>query len=194
MTPFAAVLLAGGQSRRMGRDKALLPLPDGRLLWQRQLAVLQALGPAELFIAGPPRDGFPPAVPCLTDAVPGRGPLGGIVAALRAMRSPRLVALAVDLPFMTDSYLRTLLEKDAATTVGIIPMHPADGFYEPLVGVYPKPCLHVAEASLHSNDWSLQNFVRATGARLLAEPIRSEEEALFINWNHPGDVPSLAEP
>ena len=51
--PFAAVLLAGGRSRRMGRDKALLPLADGRLLWQRQWDVLRELGPAELFVSGP---------------------------------------------------------------------------------------------------------------------------------------------
>ena len=79
---FAAVLLAGGRSRRMGRDKALLPLPDGRRLWQRQLAVLESLHPAELFISGSAREGVPSLIPCLDDETPGLGPLGGIVAAL----------------------------------------------------------------------------------------------------------------
>ena len=73
--PFAAVLLAGGRSRRMGRDKALLPLPDGRLLWERQLDVLlRELGPAKLFLSGPRRAGFPAGtLTCLSGRIT-RGP------------------------------------------------------------------------------------------------------------------------
>ena len=86
--PFAAVLVAGGRSRRMGRDKALLRLRDGRLLWERQLKILQSLGPGELFVSGPARDGFPADVVLLADERPDYGPLSGIVAALEAMEAP----------------------------------------------------------------------------------------------------------
>ncbi len=106
---FAAVLLAGGQSRRMGRDKALLLVDGGRVLWERQLDVLRSLGPAELFISGPARPGFPYDVRLLEDERPGLGPLSGIVAALEAMTTPLLVVLAVDLPAMRADFLRGLL-------------------------------------------------------------------------------------
>ena len=82
----AAVLLAGGKSSRMGRDKSAL-IVNGEPLWQRQLAVLRATEPAELFISGM-RDG--PYADCgveiLADGIPNCGPLGGIATALRRCR------------------------------------------------------------------------------------------------------------
>jgi molybdopterin-guanine dinucleotide biosynthesis protein A len=181
---FAAVLLAGGASRRMGRDKALLPLPDGRLLWQRQLSVLQALTPAELFISGPAKDGYPAAVPRLADAAPGLGPLGGIAAALRVMRAPLLVVLAIDLPMMTADFLRQLLVR-CASGRGYVPRHVEPGWYEPLAAVYPALCVDLAEAQVRGADRSMQAFVRAAGSLVEPYDIAPEEEPLFVNWNEP---------
>ncbi len=182
--PFAAVLLAGGQSRRMGRDKALLPLGDGRLLWQRQLDVLQQLGPGELFVSGPRREGFPPELICLPDEQPGRGPLGGIASALGAAGAAFLVVLAVDLPRMTPEFLRGLLEQ-ATDGHGVVPRHRESGLYEPLAAVYPASCLALARARLNSDDWSLQRFVRVAGNSLRAREITAGEKTIFANWNEP---------
>ncbi len=185
MIPFAAVLLAGGRSRRMGRDKALLPLADGRLLWQRQLEVLWELQPAELFISGPERAGFPATVPRLEDETPGLGPLTGIVTALKAMRSPRLVVLAVDLPMMTTEFLLRLLADDH----GVIPQID-DGFFEPLAAVYPRSALVTANDQLRSADRSLQTFARrlVTSDQATAHLLTSGEMPLFANWNRSEDI------
>lgn len=191
MIPFAAVLLAGGQSRRMGRDKVLLPLPDGRLLWQRQLEVLEELGPAELFVSGPPRPGFPPEVRCLPDETPGQGPLGGVHAAFTTMKSTYLVVLAIDLPRITAGFLQGLLEltgNDATT--GVVPRWADDGFYEPLAAVYPSVCQGLAERQLAAGNGSMQHFVRAAGTTLKSRIIQTDEAALFVNWNQPQDVAS----
>ena len=190
--PFAAVLLAGGQSRRMGRDKALLPLPDGRRLWERQLGVLRALEPAELFISGPARGGFPADVPLLADETPGLGPLAGIAAALKAMRSPRAVVLAVDLPAMATGFLRGLLdghEREPARP-GVIPQT-AGGFFEPLAAIYPRAAAGLAEERLRGDDRSLQAFARAliAGKLAVAHPVQTSDAGLFVNWNQPQDLP-----
>ena len=185
MTPVAAVLLAGGRSRRMGRDKALLPLADGRLLWQRQLAVLRALAPAELFISGFHREGFPPEVPLLADGAPNLGPLAGIAAALREMRSPLLVVLAVDMPAMTTEFLEELL-RGCGDGRGVVPRHPGTGFYEPLAAVYPGQCQPLATAKLAEQDRSLQSFVRAAVSLVRAYDIPATQDVLFGNWNEPG--------
>ncbi len=186
--PFAAVLLAGGQSRRMGQDKALLTLPDGRRLWERQLAVLRELEPAELFLSGPPRTGFPDDVALLADDAPDGGPLAGIAVALKTMRSPRLVVLAVDLPAMTTGFLRGLLAGE--TAAGVVPQM-ADGFFEPLAAVYPREALLIAEVRLRDADRSLQTFVRALieGSLVVARPVAEEDASLFTNWNRPQDFP-----
>jgi molybdopterin-guanine dinucleotide biosynthesis protein A len=181
---FAAVLLAGGASRRMGRDKALLRLPEGRLLWQRQLAVLEALGPAELFISGPAKDGYPASVRRLDDAVSGLGPLSGIAAALRVAQVPLLVVLAIDLPVMTAGFLRRLLD-GCGPELGRVPRHGESGLYEPLAAVYPRVCGQLAERRLHKADRSMQAFVQAAGSLLEPHEIAPEEEPLFANWNEP---------
>lgn len=186
--PFAAVLLAGGRSRRMGRDKALLPVPGegaGRLLWERQLEVLRSLEPAELFISGPARPGFPRDVRLLADELPGLGPLSGIVAALEAMTTPLLVVLAVDLPAMNARFLRGLLN-GSGQDAGVVPMRRDEsGFYEPLAAVYPRGCLEIGRERLRSGELALQGFVCAAGRLLQVHSITAEEEALFTNWNEP---------
>ena len=173
----------------MGRDKALLPLPDGRLLWQRQLDVLRGLDPAELFISGFSRPGFPADVRALGDAAPGLGPLGGIATALEVICSPRLLVLAVDLPMMTSEFLSGLLRQGDSGTKGAIPQA-ADGFFEPLAAVYPRSALAAAKACIERHELSLQPFVRALVAdrQAVGSPFGPGEVALFTNWNSPGDL------
>ena len=184
-TPFAAMLLAGGKSRRMGRDKAMLPLPSGGLLWERQLGLLRTLGPAELFVSGPARPGFPADITLLADEAPDLGPLSGVVAALEAMASPLLVVLAVDLPAMQTGFLHTLLT-ECGRDSGVVPRHqePA-GFYEPLAAIYPKACLEIGQKRLRQRELALQSFVRDAVDLLQPHLITADEEGLFINWNEP---------
>src|SRR5262245_21418784 len=70
---FSAVLLAGGKSSRMGRDKAALVV-DGVPLWQRQLATLRAAGAREVFVSGAARGPWT-GMECIHDEVKGAGPL-----------------------------------------------------------------------------------------------------------------------
>lgn len=191
-SPVAAVLLAGGHSRRMGSDKALLRLPDGQRLWERQLDVLRALEPAELFISGPARDGFPKDVPLLVDEVPGCGPLGGIAAALRTVSSPRVVVLAIDLPQMTSGFLRNLSGvADTSAGKGIV-SQTTDGFFEPLAAIYPQAAWLEANQRLRSGELSLQLFVRSLVKQSLMtiHPLAEADSGLFANWNRPEDLAS----
>ena len=181
---FSAVLLAGGRSSRMGRDKALLPLAGGQLLWERQLSILQALGPAELLISGPERAGFAATARVIADRKPGLGPLAGIAAALVAATHPLVVVLAVDLPGMTTEYLGQLLRASLPAR-GTVPEN--QGFYEPLAAVYPRASAEIAARRLAGPDRSLQQFVRAaiSAGQLTAHPILPPERHLFTNWNYP---------
>lgn len=182
---FSAVLLAGGKSIRMGRDKAFLDI-GGTPLWRRQIGILRALAPVEIFISGPPRpewSGFP----VVADATPDAGPLAGVVAGLRRCAGSHLVVLAVDLPRMTPEFLRSLAALCTERT-GVVPR--AEKFHEPLAAVYPKACLAIAEECLASGDHSLQNFVaRSIAAGLLRERVLTQDDApLFLNANTPADL------
>ena len=83
---FSAVILAGGQSRRMGRDKAWLPL-DGQPLLARQIELVRELAPEELFISGRSDTDYTRlGCPVLTDEFTDAGPLAGLRPAWRRLQ------------------------------------------------------------------------------------------------------------
>ena len=193
----SAVLLAGGKSSRMGRDKAALPV-DGQPLWRRQLAVLAATGAGEIFISGksdgPWADGVgqaprlsiaPPVIP---DEAPDCGPLGGLTAALRHCANPWLLVLAVDMPKMTPAFLSQLAEEAERSQRGIVPT--LRGFPEPLAAIYPKSALPLAKAALSRGQLKLEPLIRSleTAGLVRLRPVPAEEAELFSNWNTPGDA------
>jgi molybdenum cofactor guanylyltransferase len=181
---FSAALLAGGKSRRMGRDKAFLEI-DGVPLWKRQIAILQELSTDEIFISGPAREEWTQwqTVP---DAQTGAGPLGGIVACLRRCAHSHLLMLAVDLPRMNAAFLSSLLRACDAET-GVVPR--LDDHFEPLAAVYPRCCLPMAERCLREGCFALREFVARTIAEgLLRErPVALSERDFFLNANTPAD-------
>ncbi|HEX8678793.1 MAG TPA: molybdenum cofactor guanylyltransferase [Chthoniobacterales bacterium] len=182
-SPFSAVLLAGGKSSRMGRDKAFVEI-DGVPLWQRQLRLLEQLAPAEIYLAGPPREEWNDAAcTVIPDAQEDSGPLAGIVSALRRSRTPLLLALAVDLPNITSDYLERLLDL-CTNDRGVVPR--TDRF-EPLVAIYPARALSTAEQLLSARSYSLQAFARRCVAEhfVVEHQVAPADTALFLNMNTP---------
>lgn len=111
---FNALLLAGGQSSRMGQDKALLRCPNGETLLQRASVLLKRTGANQVLVSS-----HNPAVaaygtlavsPVLEDHFPNRGPVSGIHAALRACNQMPLLILPVDMPLMQQSLLQALIQ------------------------------------------------------------------------------------
>ena len=180
----SALLLAGGKSSRMGRDKSLLEL-GGQPLWRHQLETLRALAPEQLMLAGPAR----PECNCevIRDEVPDAGPLGGVAAGLKHCRTSLLLVLAVDLPQMSAEFLRSLLAA-CDQSQGIVPRK-ADRGYEPLAAVYPVSCAAFASGALRRDQLSLQAFVaRAVDRGYLQErEVSARELPLFANLNTPVD-------
>lgn len=178
----------------MGRDKSALPV-NGIPLWQRQLAILRATEPSEIFISGK-SDG--PYAGCgveiLADEVPGCGPLGGIATALRRCTSERLLVLAVDMPAMTAEFLRTLLAESRRSAMGVVPFVAAGegrrAGLEPLVAVYPRTALAIADECLRAGEFKLEAFILKLEEAQLATVlmVTAEDAALFANWNAPEDI------
>ena len=155
---FSAVILAGGKSSRMGRDKAFVEV-GGSSLIVRQIALVRDVGAGEVFISG--REGVDySAFGCrvLVDKFPDAGPLAGIERALDASISKLLLVLAVDMPAMNLAMLRKLLASCVAVR-GVIP-RTKDGI-EPLAAVYPKAAWGKLKFELQQG--------RAPGAKWLAE-------------------------
>ena len=183
---LSAVLLAGGKSSRMGRDKALLDF-EGQLLWRHQLETLRRLTPEEIFLSGHCLDA---TLETIADEVSDAGPLAGVAAALRRSSGTHLIVLAIDLPKVTSVFLRMLLAL-CGDEQGVVPRR--DGRFEPLAAVYPKCCAALALAALESGNYSMQDFVRTALRQelVLAHEITDDELALFANLNTPADLAAL---
>lgn len=180
----AGVLLAGGSSTRMGRDKARLPYGCATLI-EHQLETLARLALDSVFISARPGGGYEDlGVPILEDDCPGAGPLAGIAKALSAGGASWVVVLAVDMPAMTADYLGRLLHC-CAPGIGCVPQNGA--FYEPLAAVYPQECLGLAQRLLQGRSLAMQNFVRQGVAEncMRLKQVTEAERELFANWNTP---------
>lgn len=110
--PMIGVVLAGGLSSRMGRDKALLHW-HGRPLIEHQIAVLHAAGAREVKVSG-----ARPDYHGVVDVVPQAGPLGGIAAVAAACEDGELLIVPVDMPRLQPSLLQRL--RDEQTNDGCV--------------------------------------------------------------------------
>jgi molybdopterin-guanine dinucleotide biosynthesis protein A len=186
MITLTAVLLAGGESRRMGRDKATIEF-EGQPLWRRQLEVLRAVRTEKIFVSGRIEPSWlPDDAVLLLDDPPSRGPLSGLTKASAAMRTTHLLALAVDMPFMTSGQLDVLCEL-ATEGRGVVPV--IGERTEPLAAIYPAEASVDFAAALAGTDFSLQGIIRKLAAdekvRLYAVPVKDEH--LYRSVNEPSD-------
>jgi len=184
---ISAVLLAGGKSGRMGDDKATIVFRN-RPLWQIQIELLRKVSPKEIFISAPSDPPWRPAdIEFVPDDQPSRGPLSGIVAALSRITTNHLLALAIDMPFMTESYLHSLCEKIERGR-GIVPL--IENRAEPLAAIYPCEAHVDLVVALSGSDFSLQSVVRNLIAadKLLPIEASGAERDLFLNLNEPADL------
>jgi len=184
---ITAVLLAGGQSRRMGRDKATLEW-RGRPLWECQLEKLRALAPAKILISARGNTPWVPAdAQLIMDTPPSRGPVSGLCAAFACLDTEHLLALAVDMPFITVDQLRRTCES-IANGCGVIPL--VQGRPEPIATVYAKETGNEFAAALEGPDFSLQQVVTKLIGQGQLHPMQVSESdwRLYKSVNEPRDL------
>lgn len=179
----SAILLAGGFSSRMGRDKAELDF-CGKPLIRYQAERLRALGIRDLVIAGYPKPvagaRFAP------DIYPHRGPLSGLHAGLLAVENPRALLLAVDTPLVPEDLLRALIEAHrGGITLAAIREEP-----EPLIGVYDRSLARECEAVLQGERTSMRRLFDRVKPALV--PYRGDP-LLLLNCNTPEEYRRLCE-
>jgi molybdopterin-guanine dinucleotide biosynthesis protein A len=148
MARFANVggfILAGGESSRMGRDKALLEW-DGEPLLLRAARLLGPLVGAPLVIAPPARyENL--GLRLVADDNPGLGPLGGIATALRISLHPWNLVIGCDLPYLTPEWLAFLIERALASSAdAALPVSAAGA--EPLCAMYHRRAADAISAAL----------------------------------------------
>jgi molybdopterin-guanine dinucleotide biosynthesis protein A len=187
---LSGLILAGGRSSRMGRDKATLKLPDGRTLLQRQADILRATGVTNLFVSVRPGSEIHlPGATLVPDVTLDAGPLAGIAAGLRAAPAGLVLVLAVDMAEMQSAHLRQLLELATASR-GVVPM--LAGHYEPLAAIYPSTLASSAEAAVAAGQLAVHQWVRSVPDRLMIWETPAEWAGVLHSWNTAADLPPPA--
>jgi molybdopterin-guanine dinucleotide biosynthesis protein A len=172
---------AGGQSSRMGEDKALKPFL-GRPLIQRVIERLQPMADELIVTTNRPADYAFLRLPLFMDIKPGRGALGGLHTAIASAKSPLVAVVACDMPFASAPLLETASRLLVEENVDVVIPRSAEGL-EPLHAVYRREaCLPAIEAAIEADLWKVIAWFPQVKVRELTV---DNEERAFWNVNTP---------
>ena len=186
---ITAIVLAGGKSLRLGRNKALEPFL-GRSLIEHVVDQLRPLA-AQLLIVTSGEQALPSldTTEALNDVYPGKGPLGGIYTGLLAARYSHSIVVACDMPFINTELLRFMAEL-APEFDAVIPRL-SQTIIEPLHAVYAKSCLDKIKTQLDENRLGIHAIFSTLNIRYVKreECLRFDSELkTFININNQADL------
>ena len=184
---LSVVIQAGGQSTRMGEDKALKPFL-GRPLIQRVVDRLAPIADELLVTTNRPDDYAFLGHRLIADLVPGRGALGGLYTALASAHGDMVAVVACDMPFASPSLIqaatRLLVEEEADVIIA-----KTDEGYEPFHAVYRRAtCVPAIQSALEADKWKVIAWFPSVKVRELSsdELKRLDPSGLaFSNVNSP---------
>jgi len=196
----SCLILAGGRSKRMGKDKALLPFPGHEQITfvDHAATLLATVGREVVLVARDATSALDYAsltkVRIVTDQVPDQGPLMGLYSGLRAMHPAATHALvvAVDMPFVQPTlltYLLTHLQPDA------ILMPVVQSAPQVLLAVYPRTILPIVEECLRQGQHDLRALLKVAPVSYIEEAqLRQVDPQLrsFVNVNTPEELQSIS--
>ncbi|MFA6011054.1 MAG: molybdenum cofactor guanylyltransferase [Desulfobacteraceae bacterium] len=188
MDDVCGVILAGGRSSRMGRDKAMLDV-SGLSMFERTLHMMRELF-KRIIIAGDRPDLSKADVPCYKDIYPGSA-LGGLYTGLKEAGTEWIMVSACDMPFPDVRIARFLLDQREDYDV-VVPKTP--GGYEPLFAVYRKTCLPYMKELLDKNIYKINDFYAHVRVRyVFYEELPEGWEHALLNVNTPEQYLSVKE-
>lgn len=184
----SGLVLVGGSSTRMGRNKALVPV-GGVPLLERVLAALRPLTTDILLITNDPAPYAHVNLPCVPDERPGYGPLMGLYSGLKAARHEAVLLVACDMPFLNTALLARLVELLPGYDL-VIPR--TDEGLHPLHACYRRStCLPAVAAAIAAGERRMIAFHPQVRVREVGE----DELAVFdpaglalLNVNTPADL------
>ncbi len=183
---ISGAILAGGQSRRMGEEKALVKIGNTPLI-ERAVQSLKSAIPKPMIITNNPEKLAYLNLPLHRDILPNLGPLGGIYTALKYASEKRVLVLACDLPSVTLEIIRALCTESIHQDVLALDA----GFGpEPLCAVYSKRCLPVIQAQIEQGNLKVTDFyppMNKVGVLTLEAIGDSIPGGRFLNVNTPAD-------
>lgn len=186
------ILLAGGQSSRMGTNKALLPI-GGQQNIVRIIEELAGVFSPPILVTNQPEEYEALGLPMAGDVYPGKGPLAGLHAGLLASPFEDNLLVACDMPFAS-SRLGQFLWSQLEGYDAVVPY--LGGKQHPLFAVYRKSSLPIVEDCLKQEKLRMFDFlkqIRVNEIHAENTPLEIDLEKAFFNMNRPGDYEQAKE-
>jgi molybdopterin-guanine dinucleotide biosynthesis protein A len=179
-------ILAGGKSRRMGRDKALIPVGD-RALLSRVYAVAEEVFTDILVLSNLHTHLDKVRGPIVKDVIPRQGPMIGIVSALLYARTPYVFVLACDMPFLRKEAIEYVLT--AARGEDIVIPKTEKGF-EPLHALYNRSCISPLLSAIERGRMKIPDIFPLLSVKVVEgkEVFASQGLSIFTNINTEEDL------
>jgi len=180
---LSVVIQAGGQSSRMGEDKALKPFL-GKPLIQRVIDRLSPIADEIIVTTNRPEDYAFLNTRLVSDLKPGRGALGGLYTAIASASHPAVAVVACDMPFASPSLVesahRLLVEEEADVVIA-----KTDEGYEPLHALYRREtCLSAIEAAINADLWKVIAWFPQVKVRTLSPgEVKTFDPSGLCFWN-----------
>lgn len=172
----AGFVLTGGESTRMGRDKATLPM-HGQTLCEYIGDVVAAVTGSVVLVGHPERYGKV-KYPCVADLHPGHGPLSGLETALCITRAKFNVITGCDSPNIQPEWLRSLISA-AREGCRCVVAEDRAGIVQPLCGVYRDDCRDIVSAALTDRQFRMMDLLQELGAQTV------KVDGVVLNINTP---------
>jgi len=181
---MTGIILAGGESRRIGRNKALLKI-GGKQVIKLIVEKLKVVFDNVLIVANSSFDYQFLGVKVVQDIISKKGPLGGIYTGLLTSQSKYNFICGCDMPFLSLDLLKFMISEINDSDI-VVPV--VKGFLEPLHSIYSKRCLPAVRSHLKAEDLKVKNFFPEVKCRYLPEfKIKKHDPELlsFFNLNTP---------
>ena len=187
----SGVILAGGASRRLGRNKALERI-GGQTLIERVAGSIAPVSAEVIVVVASPAQAaalpLPAGVRVVSDLYPGCGSLGGIYTGLSVSREPWVLVVACDMPFLNPRLLRRLMTM-RRNVDAVVPC--LEGQPEPLHALYSKTCLAPMDRMLRAGQLKIAPLFEAVRVRYVGEGTIDRfdpDHRSFFNVNSLADV------
>lgn len=192
MLTVSGIVLAGGQSSRLGTDKSFVNV-NGQPLIEQIVAKLARLSDDVIIVTNSPEKYDHLKARLVGDIYPGKGALGGIYSGLRAATNAHSLVVACDMPFLNLNLLRYMILLAHGHDV-VIPR--IGGLPEPLHAIYSKSCLEPIDRLLARGGLKIIDFFPEVQVRYVEEDevdIFDPQHLSFFNVNAPNDLEKMKE-
>jgi molybdopterin-guanine dinucleotide biosynthesis protein A len=151
---MAAIILSGGNNKRISTEKAFLKIGQKPII-ECEIEVLTSIFSRIIIVTNSPEKYRYLKADLTSDLIPGKGPLGGIYSGLNLSQDEHNFIVSCDLPFLNKDIISYMKESAGGHDI-VIPR--INGLLEPLHAIYSKNCLPAIKKHLDKNDLKIQSF------------------------------------